>query len=91
MKHLTIILFILTSCTKENTCKEITYDTFTNYQGYWSYCHNGIEDINTELIYQYTKTETICEPNTIRDTIYCKKANCPRIGFIYYQTQIKVK
>ena len=79
------------SCSKTDEPKEYLKSTYTNYQGYWDYCHFGSNDINTELNLFKTEKVLLFDHEVVKDTTYCKSFNCPRIGQMQYLTRITLE
>ena len=87
-----IAIAMLISCDKkEEQPKEYLKTTYTNYQGFWDYCHFGSDEINPELIFFKSEKVLIFEREYIKDTTYCKSFNCPRNGTMQYLTRITLE
>lgn len=94
MRTLIVGLLFLVSCAKSEQCQEATFEYYTNYEGYWDYCRNLTDEIDTELKHIKTEVEKICdgEPYYIGlDTMICNSTNCPRMGVINYDIRVIVR
>ena len=87
-----VLIAMLASCDKkEEQPKEYLKTTYTNYQGFWDYCHFGSDEINPELIFFKSEKVLIFEREYIKDTTYCRSFNCPRNGTMQYLTRITLE
>ena len=89
--NLILFLFLLIGCSKPETPKEYTKTTFTNYSGYWNYCHFGSDEIDPELKFFKSEKITLFEHEVVKDTTFCKSFNCPRNGQMQYLTRITIE
>ena len=88
-----LLIAMLSSCDKkeEEQPKEYLKTTYTNYQGFWNYCHYGSDEIDPELRFFKSEKVLIFEREFIKDTTYCKSFNCPRNGTMQYLTRITLE
>ena len=87
-----VLIAMLISCNKkEEQPKEYLKTIYTNYQGFWDYCHFGSDEINPELIFFKSEKVLIFEREYIKDTTYCRSFNCPRNGTMQYLTRITLE
>ena len=95
MRNLFIIAaFFLIGCTKENTCKDATFEYYTNYLGVWNYCRNATDEVNETMELLKVQKETICDGDPYYigiDTTIINTTNCPRNGEFNYKVRIIVK
>jgi hypothetical protein len=95
MKKLIIFMFLLglSSCQKENLCKPLVVETYSNYLGYWDYCRYQSDEIKADLVLAKTDTLNSCETAYYSglDTIFYKSLTCPRVGYISYSINIKAR
>lgn len=86
-----LMLLMFIGCSKPETPKEYTKTTYTNYQGYWNYCHFGSNEIDPELKFFKSEKVVLFENEVVKDTTFCKSFNCPRNGIMQYLTRITIE
>lgn len=86
-----LIVILLIGCSKTETTKEYIKTTFTNYQGYWNYCHYGSNEIDPELKFFKSEKVNLFDHEFVKDTTFCKSFNCPRSGYMQYLTRITIE
>ncbi len=86
-----LMLLMLFGCSKEVTQNEYTKTTYTNYSGYWNYCHYQTNEIDSELKFFKSERVVLFENEVIRDTTYCKSFNCPRNGTMQYLIRVTIE
>lgn len=93
MKYLKLffLVLILSSCSKTDEPIEYLKSTYTNYQGFWDYCHYGSNEIDPELKLFKSEKVFLFENEVVKDTTYCKSFNCPRNGQLQYLTRITLE
>lgn len=90
---ITTVLFLF-GCSSENTCKEATFEYYTNYLGVWNYCRNATDEVNENMELLKVEKEMICEGDQYYvgiDTLILNTTNCPRYGEFTYKVRIIVK
>lgn len=88
MKIYSLLLLFVLSCAKVEDCKEMTVETYSNYDGYFNYCRFGTNEIDLELKLKIVEKKISCQAS---DILVHKQTNCPRLGVITYDVRIITK